>query len=142
MQDLDHAKCMAKLTIRVDFDTGESIGPGKIRLLEEIEKTGSIRKAAEAVGMSFRQAWLLLRAIEEMFGQPVIVTLRGGIRGGGSALTPLGRLSVTSYRQLEQAAGAAALADIAALEANIKRGDHGRAPARSRISRKPLKNKR
>ena len=65
---MDHAKPMARLTIRVDFETGASLGPGKIRLLEEIEKTGSIRNAADAVRMSFRQGWLLLKAIEEMFG--------------------------------------------------------------------------
>lgn len=141
MQVLDHAKAMAKLTIRIDFDTGASIGPGKVRLLEEIEKTGSIRKAAEVVGMSFRQAWLLLRAIEEMFGQPVIVTLRGGVRGGGSALTPLGRLAVANYRQLEQDAALAAQRALADLEANIVHTVAGRTAPRSRISRKSLKNK-
>jgi len=141
MGDLDHANAMAKLTIRIDFDTGASIGPGKVRLLEEIEKTGSIRKAAEAVGMSFRQAWLLLRAIEEMFGQPVIITLRGGVRGGGSALTPLGRLAVANYRRLEQAAQAAAQRELSDLEANIVQAGAGRSAPRSRISRKSLKNK-
>src|SRR5271168_2266098 len=107
---------MSRLTIRVDFETGASLGPGKIRLLEEIEKTGSIRNAAEAVGMSFRQGWLLLKAIEEMFGQPVITTHRGGSRGGGSALTDLGRLVIASYRQLEHASVAAAQKEIAVLE--------------------------
>ena len=132
---------MAKLTIRIDFDSGASIGPGKVRLLEEIEKTGSIRKAAEAVGMSFRQAWLLLRAIEEMFGQPVILTVRGGVRGGGSALTPLGRLAVANYRQLEQAAGVAARRELSDLETNIVHTGAGQTAPRSRISRKSLKNK-
>jgi molybdate transport system regulatory protein len=132
---------MAKLTIRIDFETGASIGPGKVRLLEEIEKTGSIRKAAESVGMSFRQAWLLLRAIEEMFGQPVIVTLRGGVRGGGSALTPLGRLAVANYRQLEEAAARAVKHELADLEANIIHAEAGRMAPRTRISRKSLKNK-
>ncbi len=136
---MDHAKPMAKLTIRVDFETGASLGPGKVGLLEEVEKTGSIRNAAEAVGMSFRQAWLLLKAIEEMFGQPVITTQRGGQHGGGSKLTELGRLVVASYRQLERASAAAAQKELAVLE---KKLDPAAPVALHRkISRKPLKGK-
>ena len=131
---------MARLTIRIDFETGASLGPGKIGLLEAIGKTGSIRNAAEAVGMSFRQGWLLLKAIEEMFGQPVITTQRGGTRGGGSRLTELGRLVVVSYRQLERASTAAAQKELAALE---KRLNPSAPAARHRkISRKALKGKR
>ena len=87
--------------------------------------------------MSFRQAWLLLKAIEEMFGQPVIETQRGGSRGGGSALTELGSLVIASYRQLERASAAAAQKDLAVLEKRIDSG----APVvrRRRISRKPQK---
>jgi molybdate transport system regulatory protein len=41
-----------RLTLRVDFGSARSIGPGKIRLLEEIGRTGSISKAGRALGMS------------------------------------------------------------------------------------------
>ena len=110
---------MAKLTIRVDFQNGASLGPGKIRLLEEIERTGSIRGAAESVDMSFRQAWLLLKAIEQMFEQPVIEAQRGGSRGGGSALTDFGRIVIGAYREVERAAAAAASKEIAVLEKRL-----------------------
>jgi molybdate transport system regulatory protein len=128
---------MAKLTIRVDFETGASLGPGKIGLLEEVEKTGSIRNAAEAVGMSFRQGWLLLKAIESMFGQPVITTQRGGSQGGGSKLTELGRFVVASYRQLERASASAAQAELAILEKRV--GPTPPVGRRRKISRKPPK---
>jgi molybdate transport system regulatory protein len=129
---------MARLTIRVDFDSGASIGPGKIRLLEEVEKTGSIRGAAAAVGMSFRQAWLLLKAMEDMFGQPVIVTLRGGARGGGSALTKLGKLTVANYRVLECKAETAGRGEMMTLEGQATIGGS----TKSVIYRKHLKTKR
>jgi molybdate transport system regulatory protein len=131
---------MARLTIRVDFENGASLGPGKIRLLEEVERTGSIRSAAEAVGMSFRQAWLLLKAIEEMFEQPVLATHRGGSHGGGSALTELGRTVVSSYRRLENASAEAAQMDVVVLERrlNLASGSTGKRG----VSRKALKNKR
>ena len=49
-----------RLTLRVDFGPGRSIGPGKIRLLEAVERTGSILQAGRALGMSYRRAWLLV----------------------------------------------------------------------------------
>jgi molybdate transport system regulatory protein len=127
---------MARLTIRLDFDSGASLGPGKIRLLEEIERTRSIRGAAKAVNMSFRQAWLLLKAIEDTFGQPVIATARGGVGGGGATLTDLGKLAVASYRTLEQAANAAARREIAFLEGKIPAGALNQSPRRKRLPRK------
>jgi molybdate transport system regulatory protein len=139
MPEKDHAKFMARMTIRVDFETGASLGPGKIGLLEEIERTGSIRNAAEATGMSFRQAWLLLKAVEDMFGQPVIATHRGGTRGGGSVLTELGKEVVANYRQLERATALAAMKELTALETKLDAGF--RTPRRRPISRKSSRAK-
>ncbi|HWB48648.1 MAG TPA: LysR family transcriptional regulator, partial [Stellaceae bacterium] len=51
---------MARLTLRIDFDGDRQIGPGKIRLLELIESTGSISAAGRQMGMSYRRAWLLV----------------------------------------------------------------------------------
>ncbi len=132
---------MASLTIRVDFDSGESLGPGKVRLLESVSETGSIRKAAKLCGMSFRQAWLLLQAVETMFGAPLTETVRGGIQGGGTRLTPAGVLIVRTYRRLEQAAELAAKPEVAAIAANLRVGPSaGVAKARKpRLIRKSLK---
>jgi molybdate transport system regulatory protein len=127
---------MTRLTIRVDFDSGASIGPGKIRLLEEVERSGSIRKAAEALDMSFRQGWLLLKEIDEMFGDPVIVTARGGPKGGGSALTELGRLVVANYRELEREALLAGQRQIADLQARLAVVSVGKGVRRKKIARK------
>jgi len=130
---------MAKLTIRLDFENGASLGPGKVRLLEEIERTGSIRNAAEGVNMSFRQAWLLLKAIEQMFEQPVIETQRGGSRGGGSALTDFGRIVVRSYRAVERAAAGPAAKEIAVLEARLS--PRAQDSGHRTIARKSIKTK-
>jgi molybdate transport system regulatory protein len=105
---------MAKLSIRVDFDGG-SLGPGKARLLELVAETGSIRKAAAAMKMSYRKAWLLLKALEETFGVPLVGTATGGRAGGGARLTPLGEVVTRHYRALERAAGRAANRHMAAL---------------------------
>src|SRR5262249_7256676 len=55
------AGIMPRLSIRIDFDKG-SLGPGKAHLLELVASTGSIRKAAAGMKMSYRKAWLLLKA--------------------------------------------------------------------------------
>lgn len=131
---------MARLTIRVDFDSGDSLGPGKVSLLEAVARTGSIRKAAQETGMSFRQAWLLLKAIEEMVGRPVIATLRGGSHGGGARLTALGEVVVASYRRLEKGAAQGAREELLCLAAEV-RAPGETAPAPSRVVRKAMKRK-
>jgi molybdate transport system regulatory protein len=68
---------MVRLTIRIDL-AGGSVGPGKIGLLEQVAATGSIRKAAAAMKMSYRRAWLLLQALEACFGSPLVETATGG----------------------------------------------------------------
>jgi molybdate transport system regulatory protein len=95
---------MARLTIRIDFDDGSALGPGKVRLLELVAETGSIRKAAAAMKMSYRKAWLLLKALEETFGRPLVETVTGGAQGGGASLTALGKAVVTRYRAIARRA--------------------------------------
>jgi molybdate transport system regulatory protein len=107
---------MARLTLRIDFDDGHALGPGKVRLLEEVAATGSIRKAATAMKMSYRRAWLLLKAIEDIFGSPVIATVTGGTRGGGARLTALGKRIVFHYRACEEVTRAPASAELLALK--------------------------
>lgn len=77
--------CMAKLSIRFDFDGG-ALGPGKVRVLELVAETGSIRKAAAGMKMSYRKAWLLLQAFEEIFGAPIVATATGAAKAAAPAL--------------------------------------------------------
>lgn len=113
---------MTRLTIRIDFDGGAAIGPGKVRLLELVGQTGSIRKAAAGMKMSYRRAWLLLKALEETFGQPLVLTATGGREGGGAKLSPQAERVVYRYRRLVGSAEKAAGADLRALEREILRG--------------------
>jgi molybdate transport system regulatory protein len=95
---------MTVLKIRIVLDSGAAIGPGKIELLESIERTGSIRAAAALMKMSYRRAWMLLQALERAFAKPLLETARGGSKGGGASLTPHGRKVVAEYRALERGA--------------------------------------
>jgi molybdate transport system regulatory protein len=95
---------MARLTIRIDLGAESALGPGKARLLELIDAQGSIRRAANAMNMSYRRAWLLLKDIEDAMGAPVIAAETGGVKGGGASLTELGRAVVDRYRAIEEQA--------------------------------------
>ena len=98
---------MTRLTIRITFTDGSALGPGKARLLELVDETGSIRKAAGRIKMSYRRAWLLLKALGGTFGGALVITSTGGKAGGGARLTPAGRRVVEHYRGLEKVAAKA-----------------------------------
>jgi molybdate transport system regulatory protein len=93
---------MASLSIRIDLSPSIAIGPGKIRLLESIEATGSISAAGRAMKMSYRRAWLLLDELNHTFHEPVATTALGGRSGGGAKLTPFGKRVVRGYRKMER----------------------------------------
>lgn len=121
---------MATLTIRVDLDDKAAIGPGKARLLELIGETGSIRRAAAAMEMSYRRAWLLVQETEAIMGSPVVAGKAGGAKGGGAVLTPLGRSVVERYRAIEKRAARSVSAELLALTRMAKRS-----PRRKRSSK-------
>ena len=110
-----------RLTVRVDFGADRALGPGKIRLLEAIGKTGSISRAGRALGMSYRRAWLLIDDMNRCFRAPVVATQPGGVRGGGAALTPFGVALIENYRAIEVQAAAAAMPRLQALENSLRR---------------------
>jgi molybdate transport system regulatory protein len=112
---------MARLTLRLDFAPGQSIGHGKIRLIEAIRDHGSISAAGRAMGMSYRRAWLLIDELNSMFDEPVIQTKHGGAAGGGAELTRLGERLIENYRTMEAKAQAAVDAELGELAASIIR---------------------
>ena len=106
---------MAGLFLRLPIGEAGNFGPGKARLLELIEETGSIRAAASKMKLSYRRAWLLLQDIEKIFGGTVLERRTGGKAGGGAALTNRGRDIVKHFRNAERRAARAIKADLDAL---------------------------
>jgi molybdate transport repressor ModE-like protein len=81
--------------IRVDaeapLDTLALLG-----LLEGVQDTGSIARAARLARLSYRYAWGLLRDAERLFGQNLLETARGR----GTRLTPLAEKLVWADRRI------------------------------------------
>ena len=120
-----------RLTLRVDFGPGRSIGPGKIRLLEAIERTGSISQAGRALGMSYRRAWLLIDDMNQCFRDAVVSARPGGAQGGGAALTEFGAGLIRDYRAIETAAEVAAQKRLRGLEAALRKSNAAKSSAKS-----------
>jgi molybdate transport system regulatory protein len=98
---------MADLSIRIDFAPGQRLGPGKVRLLEQIAEHGSIAAGGRALGMSYKRAWDLVDEMNTIFGAPVVAPRSGGNKGGGATLTDLGTRLVAKYRDMERLSGQA-----------------------------------
>jgi molybdate transport system regulatory protein len=95
---------MPKPTVRfrVDFSRDEAVGPGKIALLEHIDRCGSLAQSARELKMSYRRAWLLLESLNVAFRARVTVMSTGGRGGGGATLTPFGQALIEAYRGFEK----------------------------------------
>jgi molybdate transport system regulatory protein len=124
---------------RVDFTPGCSVGPGKIELLESIDQTGSLRQAAQTLGMSYRRAWLLLDALNRSFSEPVAVASVGGQGGGGARLTPFGLDLVKRYRAAARNIEALARTEFQPIAAKALSHARGSSAPRKRITRTAAK---
>jgi molybdate transport system regulatory protein len=112
---------LPSLSVRIDLDAEGRIGPGKIALLENIHKCGSISAAGRAMEMSYKRAWDLVDEINRICRQTAVERQTGGKNGGGAALTPFGVSLVSRYRRIERDAASAVRKELQALRGEIAR---------------------
>ena len=86
----------------IEGDGQRFFGPGPVELLESIEKTGSISKAAKSMGMSYKKAWDIVSRINGMAAAPFVATSIGGEDGGGSTISAEAKEMIAWYRQLRE----------------------------------------
>jgi len=87
--------------LEVDTEFGTFLGDTRIRLLEAIDRQGSISQAAKAVPLSYKAAWDAVDSMNNLADQPLVIRSTGGRHGGGTLLTDYGRRVVALYRALE-----------------------------------------
>ncbi len=100
---IDSLKIAYKVWLDCD---GKAFGEGPDRLLQRVESTGSLHKAAADMKMSYRKAWLMLQGVERRLGFALLERKVGGVSGGGSLLTPEARVFMKRYeafrREIEE----------------------------------------
>jgi molybdate transport system regulatory protein len=110
-----------RFRMRIRQAESVAIGPGKVDLLEAVQKHGSISAAARSLGMSYRRAWLLIDELNRTLKSPATVSEAGGAAGGGCVLTPVGEKIVFLYRDIEVQAAKTCAPQISALTRMMKR---------------------
>ncbi len=86
----------------VEGDGQRFFGPGPVELLELIEATGSISKAAKGMGMSYKKAWEIVNRINGLTAAPFVMTSVGGEDGGGSTISAEAKAMIAWYRELRE----------------------------------------
>ncbi len=77
-------------------------GAAGIALLAAIGETGSITRAAKAVGLSYKGAWDAIDTMNNLAGEPLVLRATGGKGGGGTTLTPRATALIAAFRAIER----------------------------------------
>jgi len=94
------SRLVSKLALETPF--GAFLADAGIRLLEAIERHGSLSRAAKDVPLSYKAAWDALDRMNNLADQPLVVRSTGGLHGGGTLLTDYGRKMIALYRAMEK----------------------------------------
>jgi molybdate transport repressor ModE-like protein len=88
----------------LETEDGYVFGEGPFELLLKIRELETLSAAAQALGMSYRHAWGIIKNVERRVGTPILKTRKGGTKGGGGAmLTSEGHSLVNEYHRLKEA---------------------------------------
>lgn len=98
----DSKKYKVEVRVWIEETEGAFLGIGKIWLLENIRKTGSITNAAKEMKMAYRQAWQLVEEMNQRAESPLVEKLLGGKGGGGAKLTEAGEKAITIFYEIEK----------------------------------------
>ncbi|PLJ77361.1 substrate-binding domain-containing protein [Infirmifilum sp. SLHALR2] len=77
---------------------GHTVTAEELRVLEAVERAGSIKRAAELLGLDYRTVWNTIARLEEATGAKVVERGAGGPGGGGAHLTPVGEAILAKAR--------------------------------------------
>ena len=98
-----------------------ALGPGKVDLLESIDKVGSISEAARQINISYRRAWDMVSTMNQCFSKPLVESMTGGKGGGGAKLTSLGKQVKAIYRKMELKASLSTKEEWGSLKKHLKK---------------------
>ena len=90
------------IKIRIQLKDNFHIGPGKVLLLEKINETGSISKAAESMGLSYRKAWRLVNELNKYSIKKLVNAKPGGQGVRGAHLSEEAKKFIKLFKKIEK----------------------------------------
>lgn len=92
-----------KISAKVFLEDNHSyvLGPGRLALLRATGELGSLHKAAQAMGMSYRWAWGRIRDSEKALGVSLLTQEGDGGRGKPKVLSAEARELLEWYAEIE-----------------------------------------
>jgi molybdate transport system regulatory protein len=89
------------LSASLTFRRGAArVGLERVALLEAIGELGSISGAAKRHGLSYKGAWDVVQALNNLFDGPLVEAAPGGRSGGTAVVTPRGQAVIAAFRRV------------------------------------------
>ena len=83
-------------------DSKSYLGVGRIELLERIQQSGTIAKAAKQMKMSYKAAWDNVDIANKLSApNPLVISNAGGGKDSGTRLTPEGEKAIDTFKNLQ-----------------------------------------
>jgi molybdate transport system regulatory protein len=77
------------------------VGLDRVALIEAVDELGSITAAAKRLGLSYKGAWDIVQALNNLFDTPLIEAAPGGRAGGAAQVTARGRTVAAAFRRVQ-----------------------------------------
>lgn len=93
----DHSRFTIRSKIWIADDHGKVVfGLGRYRILDAVDRHGSLQAASRELKMSYRAVWCRIKASEERIGRSLVMR-----EGKGSRLTPFAADLMKQFRRLQ-----------------------------------------
>lgn len=89
-----------KSRVWIEINNTVLLGEGRVALLKEIEKTGSLSKAAKELKMSYKKAWQMIDSVNKSSKKEVVTKVVGGQGGGGAIITEYGKELMKTFEEI------------------------------------------
>lgn len=102
----DHLACVritsmeARVKLWLEIDGQIALSDWRVGLLQAIDRTGSLTRAAEELRVPYRTAWHKLKQMEQRLGRRLVASHSGGVEGGSTRLTPAAHHLIERYQHL------------------------------------------
>jgi len=95
-------KIKLKTKTWLENEAGELVfGKGKTELLELIDKSGSLLKAAKLMGLNYKKAWVHLQQIQNSIEDKLVLSKQGRSKDSGSRLSLRAKELLVKYQILQ-----------------------------------------